>query len=88
MSGSVPIIFNEFKDILLRTIQVRESTITQKEQKIKRKNILARRAGSEGNKEGGGRVERMSHNQTKEKSYLHGIANIFKSSMFYPSDYP
>lgn len=80
--GSVPIIFNEFKDILLRTIQVRESTIIQKEQKIKRKNILTRKAGSEGNKEGGGRVERMSHNQTRENSYLYGIANIFKSNMF------
>lgn len=31
--GSVPIIFNEFKDILLRTTQVRDSTITQKEKK-------------------------------------------------------
>lgn len=41
--GSVPIIFNEFKDILLSTIQVRESAIIQKEQKIKRKNILATR---------------------------------------------
>lgn len=79
--GSVPIIFNEFKDILLRTIQVRESTITQKEQKIKQKNILARRAGSKGTK-GGGWVERMSHNQTKENSYLYGIANILSPVCF------
>lgn len=28
VSGSVPIIFQEFKDVLLSTIQVRESMIT------------------------------------------------------------
>lgn len=88
--GSVPIVFNEFKYILLSTIQVRESMIIQKEQKIKRKNILATRRKKSRRREqrGGERAERRSQNQTKEKSYLCGISNIFMPNMFYPSDYP